>query len=44
MQITYKNLSIAYNLIERLQQEEFKNKTDKADILQNLLHLSGMSF
>lgn len=33
MQITYKNLSIAYNLIERLWQEEFKNKTDKADIL-----------
>ena len=31
--VTYKNLANAYNLIEQLWQEEFENKTDKADIL-----------
>lgn len=31
--VTYKDLANAYNLIEQLWQEEFENKTDKADIL-----------
>ena len=39
MEMTYKNLANAYNLIERLWQEEFKNKTDKADILMLIKQL-----
>ena len=31
--IKYNKLADAYNLIELLWQEEFKNKTDKSDVL-----------